>query len=121
MSTKSVQILSDLNALASGRDNYKNLRGLWSNAEPPAIPFLAMTLKDLTFIEDGNPSTLDSGGINFYKWRKLFVAINDCLQYREIPYLVNIDQEIEGYMTQEMAKATEMGDDAIYAASKKLE
>lgn len=116
-----MQILSDLNDLASGKDNYKNLRTLWANAEPPAIPFLAMTLKDLTFIEDGNPSTLDNGGINFYKWRKLFVAINDCLQYREIPYLLSKDPEIDDYIAQESSAAMDIGDDGVYAISKKLE
>lgn len=80
-----------------------------------------MTLKDLTFVEDGNPSTLDNGGINFYKWRKLSFVINECLQYRDIPYSYSKDKDVEEYLNQEILKSVEIGDEGIYALSKKLE
>lgn len=39
---------------------------------------LVVMLKDLIFIEDGNPTTTDSGGINFYKFR----------HFSQVPFLL---------------------------------
>ena len=50
-------------------------------------------LKDLTFIEDGNPDTL-SGLINFGKRTLLYKAIADMQQYQLKPYPFRPDPEL---------------------------
>jgi hypothetical protein len=50
-------------------------------------------LKDLTFIEDGNPDTL-AGLINFSKRMLLYKAIADMQQYQLKPYPFLADPEI---------------------------
>ncbi|KAH3732161.1 Ras guanine nucleotide exchange factor Q [Pelomyxa schiedti] len=48
--------------------NMKKYRNELAAAELPVIPYLAVFLKDLTFLEDGNPDMIDNGIIN---WKKI--------------------------------------------------
>jgi son of sevenless-like protein len=121
LSTKTAQQFEQLNDSVSGKDNYRYLRQKWGDAEPPAVPFLAMALKDLTFLEDGNPDRLETGGINFYKWRKLSEIVHDVLQYRDIPYPHQATEEVLSYIGKGMAEAKELGEDGIFKLSKKRE
>jgi len=80
--------------------NYSRYREFMQNTDPPSIPLLGVTLKDLTFVVDGNPDylygTKDSEHpiINFYKRRKLAEIINDLVRYQQIPFV-----EIQGQIT----------------------
>jgi hypothetical protein len=121
MSSKFLQTFEDLNELVSGKENYRPMRLLWVQAEPPAVPFLALSLKDLTFVEDGNPDKLETGGVNFYKWRKLSEVVHDVLSNRDLLYPYKIDVEAEACILRGIAEARELGEDGIYKLSKKRE
>jgi len=77
--------------------NYSRYREFMIHAERPCVPLLGVTLKDLTFVADGNPDflygTKDAPHpiINFYKRRKLAEIINDLIKYQQIPFV-----EIQG-------------------------
>ena len=79
------------------------------------------TLKDLTFIEDGNPDQLEGVGINFYKWRLVSDVIQEALQYQYIPYPYPSDTIVRSYLTAHIGKAVQLGDDGLYKQSKKVE
>eukprot|EP01128_Nolandella_sp_AFSM9_P001559 TRINITY_DN1175_c0_g1_i1.p1 TRINITY_DN1175_c0_g1~~TRINITY_DN1175_c0_g1_i1.p1 ORF type:complete len:844 (-),score=218.24 TRINITY_DN1175_c0_g1_i1:59-2443(-) len=49
-----------LQDFATPMGNFKNMRVIAENAQPPTIPPLALLVKDLTFIEDGNEDYSDS-------------------------------------------------------------
>jgi son of sevenless-like protein len=121
LSSKTTQQLEHLNESVSGKDNYRFLRQKWTDAEPPAVPFLAMALKDLTFIEDGNPDSLENGGINFYKWRKLSEVVHNIMQYRDIPYSVQPSDDVTNYLSKGIVEAKELAEDGIFKTSKKRE
>lgn len=121
VSSKLLTTFEELNELVSGKENYRPMRVLWAQAEPPAVPFLALSLKDLTFIEDGNPDKLETGGINFYKWRKLSEVVHDILSNRDLLYAFKADPEAESFILRGVAEAKELGEDGIYKLSKKRE
>lgn len=99
-----VQILENLNAVMRGDNAYKTYRETLARSAPPCIPYLyvfcfafillnnmelklslsisfrGVHLSDLTFIEDGNPDTID-GLINFTKRRLVFRVISDLVRY----------------------------------------
>jgi len=66
--------------------NYARYREYMLTIDPPIIPVLAVTLKDLTFVSDGNSDFLygtehsDRPIINFYKRRKLSEIIGDVVK-----------------------------------------
>lgn len=49
--------------LMSMTHNFRNYRDKLRNIAPPAIPYIGVTLQDLTFIDDGNPSFLGEVGV----------------------------------------------------------
>jgi son of sevenless-like protein len=121
LSTKQTHQLEHMSDLASGKENYRILRQLWTIAQPPAVPFLALTLKDLTFIEDGNPDKLEDGSTNFYKYRKMAEVIALCLSTRDIIPTTKPDTIFDAYLKKSIPIATELGDDGLYKLSKKRE
>jgi len=107
--------------LIEGGDNFRTLREMWSSVEPPAIPFLAITLRDLTFLEDGNPDLLEAGGINCYKWRKIAELIQDVLEYQHVVYEPVINQALQIYIQAKIDTAKQLGPAGLFAKSKKCE
>ena len=89
--------------------------------DPPPPICSVFTLKDLTFIEDGNPDQLEGVGINFYKWRLVSDVIQEALQYQNIPYPYPSDSVIRSYLSTHISKAVQLGEDGIYKQSKKVE
>lgn len=53
------------------QNNYKSYRENLSATETPAVPYIGVFLKDLTFICDGNPDYLRGGLINLHKRRQV--------------------------------------------------
>ena len=51
------------------QNNYKRCRDRLSTIPTPAVPYIGVFLKDLTFICDGNPDYLMGGLINVHKRR----------------------------------------------------
>ena len=75
VSQKLSEELEKLTIIFNSENNFKVYRQLDSKA--PSLPFLAVTLKDLTFLSDGNLDYYDDkpGLINFYKIRAISDAI----------------------------------------------
>ena len=53
------------------QNNYKRYRDRLSTIPTPAVPYIGVFLKDLTFICDGNPDYLRGGLINVHKRRQV--------------------------------------------------
>jgi RasGEF domain len=64
-------MLEQLMELASSQSNYINYRNELKARPLPALPYFGVFLKDLTFIEDGNPKYFDKerGIYNFERMR----------------------------------------------------
>jgi len=113
-------VLTELSALcnqASG--NNKNMREALARAPPPAIPPLAMYLKDLVFIEDGNPDFIREGLINVFKRRQTSNIILEIKQYQQQPYQF----EVVPYVRDSLPKlfTSNKNDDELWELSMKVE
>ena len=66
-------LLSELEHIMSPANNYSNYRKILSKRKDllkdhhPTLPYLGVFLKDLTFIEDGNPDTFSNKNLNISK------------------------------------------------------
>ncbi|XP_068123408.1 rap guanine nucleotide exchange factor 3 isoform X2 [Hyperolius riggenbachi] len=66
--------------------NHRSYRLAVAKLSPPLIPFLPLILKDLTFIHEGNRSTLDNL-VNFEKMRMIAKTIQMFHHYRSQSYI----------------------------------
>jgi hypothetical protein len=64
-------------------DNYVLYRRDVRVANAPCVPYIGTFLKDLTFLEDGNPTHTASGLVNFFKFRRIAEAIHSLLQFQQ--------------------------------------
>ncbi|EGG13835.1 regulator of chromosome condensation domain-containing protein [Cavenderia fasciculata] len=74
-----------LEKIVTPMKNYISLRHIMATVQPPCTPFIGTYLKDLTFIEDGNPPQI-GGLINFYKQRKISEVIFQIQQFQQVLY-----------------------------------
>jgi len=56
---------NELEDICNPQFNYKKYRKIEQEAEPPFIPFLGMHMRDMFFMNDGNPSKLSNGLMKF--------------------------------------------------------
>jgi len=78
-----VREFSDLMRSDSSFAAYRNKL---SGISPPAIPYIGVFLKDLVFIEDGNPDVVQDGLINFSKRTLLYSVIQRLQQFQMEEY-----------------------------------
>ena len=74
-------MMEKLQNTVSSDGRFKNLREALRRCDPPCIPYIGMYLSDLSFIEEGTPTTTEDGLLNFSKMRMvnnffLFVVIS---------------------------------------------
>jgi len=68
LSSKTQARLEKLEDIMSPTQNFLKLRDLIKVAEDkPLIPYLPLVLRDITFMNDGNPNKNDDGSVNFDK------------------------------------------------------
>ena len=91
MPEQSVELFKTLAELIDSQGAYKAMRDELKQSTPPCIPPMAMYLKDLIFIEDGNPDEIKSQPsqvplVNFFKRRKVAEVILKMREYQLSPY-----------------------------------
>jgi Ras-specific guanine nucleotide-releasing factor 2 len=64
--------VADLKELASTQNNCRNIRSAITLAEPPAVPYMALFLKDVFFIEEGNKDFTQDKKVNWSKMDGVF-------------------------------------------------
>lgn len=113
---KSNDKFDEFKTLMSNRGSYKNFRHMLHNVDPPCIPYLGVYLTDLTFIEDGNPNTLnESGLINFSKRRKIASVIRDIQQFQQTHYSLEVVAPLKDFSLNLQV----LSEDEAYEASLK--
>lgn len=79
-------VLDACTALMSGSQNFASYRRMVAQAPHPCIPYLGVTLKDLTFIEDGNPDIFEDGKVNLSKNIRIYTALLHIFAAQKFPY-----------------------------------
>jgi len=106
----------------SSDENYKLYRQLISNVKPPAIPLIGVYLKDITFINDGNPDTLEKdfgkpNFVNFNKREKLANVVLEIRKFQGTPYAGKRESVLRAFV----ANPAVLTEDQIWEASQACE
>ena len=112
LSVKNWRSFSKIEALLAMDNNYRQLREEIKQASLPIIPFVAVLLHDLTFIEDGNPSRLESGLINFVKHAMVADVVGSIVRYQSLGYHLAPVSSIAAFVSAEQPS-----DDELYSLS----
>jgi len=79
-------VYQEYEALMSPNGSFARYREHLSHVNPPCIPFLAVYLSDLTFIDEGNSGTSPEGLINFDKYQLVYKVISKVQLYQADSY-----------------------------------
>jgi len=100
---KSIDDLNLLEEFVSPESNFKMYRGMLkelalNSCQSPTIPYIGLYLKDLTFIEDGNPDFVGNNLINFEKRNLVSRVILEIMRYQQRPYNLLVVPRIRSFL-----------------------
>lgn len=113
-----VVVWDKIKTLMDPSNNFMNYRKLWISSELPKIPTPTVFLKDLTFIEEGNPDLDGNGMINFNKLVMLGRCIGQLKSSQDSNYPYTIHPRIYKYLSKE---TTSLSSADIVRSSKNCE
>lgn len=94
LSSEGFKLYLELNNFISCENNYRDLREETNKAKgKPYIPYLALYLKELAYIEEG-PKYLINGLINVDKIRRVTGVIEEFLDFKYNAYLFRISSDL---------------------------
>ncbi len=94
LSSEGLKLLLELTNFISCENNYRGLREETSKAKgKPYIPYLALYLKELAYIEEG-PKYLINGLVNVEKMRKVSSIIEEFFEFKLNAYLFKISSDL---------------------------
>ena len=81
--------LAEIEGSISPLNNFKGYRQLLDSPslEPPFLPIVSLFLKDLLFLNDGNPKRLESGLLNVGKLWSVQQAIDTFMSFQAVAYI----------------------------------
>jgi hypothetical protein len=95
----------------SGTSNFKNYRSVLKDSPKPVLPYLAVLLKDILFIEEGNPNMRPNGMVNFEKMAMLSKAFSMLKDYQSCPFKFPENFEILDLLSSERLQFDVIKDD----------
>mmetsp|Transcript_17426 Transcript_17426/g.44379 ORF Transcript_17426/g.44379 Transcript_17426/m.44379 type:complete len:1036 (-) Transcript_17426:126-3233(-) len=96
---KLLEKFKTIETLMSPQGSFKNFRNALHKSKCPAIPYLGVYLGDLTFMEDGNPDTIDDA-INFKKRKLVYKQIAEMSFYQLEPYNFPLVEPIYTFLSE---------------------
>lgn len=116
LSSKYVAIFEEITKFIATEGNYRNYRLALSKVELPANPYLGVFLRDLTFIEDGNPDFVEDDSLmNFEKMRMISNVLSTIAKYQKVPYNFEPVPVIQDYIIN--GTAVNLSDSALHKYS----
>jgi len=102
LDTKTKNRFDEIMKLTHSSQNYKNYREALKAATVPVLPYLALFLRDLTFIEDGNSNHMVAQTeINFLKMRMLAKVFKSITHYQQAAsYIFTPVPQLQQYLLQ---------------------
>eukprot|EP01129_Flabellula_baltica_P000516 TRINITY_DN10506_c0_g1_i1.p1 TRINITY_DN10506_c0_g1~~TRINITY_DN10506_c0_g1_i1.p1 ORF type:complete len:512 (-),score=104.88 TRINITY_DN10506_c0_g1_i1:28-1563(-) len=117
----------EIELILSSEGSYSVLREELRLSNPPALPYLGLYLRDLTFIEDGNhnfiPVQTEDGEIevvNFDKMRKVSTVIKDIRLFQQGAYNFNLVEPIYDFLLA-LPQTNEEYETELYKKSRLIE
>lgn len=115
-----MNVFKAIKTLVSTNNNSRELRNEMRALKPPCVCHLGLTLKDLTFIDDGNPDRVSHGMINVKKLLMITETIDWVMECQSIPYTMNTELHpgIRDYLEREFVL---INDETLWQLSQKIE
>eukprot|EP00484_Ammonia_sp_Unknown_P006978 CAMPEP_0197075836 /NCGR_PEP_ID=MMETSP1384-20130603/211811_1 /TAXON_ID=29189 /ORGANISM="Ammonia sp." /LENGTH=1092 /DNA_ID=CAMNT_0042514685 /DNA_START=40 /DNA_END=3318 /DNA_ORIENTATION=- len=109
----------ELRIVMKANSNFKNLRRLQLETNPPMLPYFGLFAQDLIMIEETNKKNrADDGSINWETLWKEYRAIDAHLKYQHSEYANLVtDATVQRWMNKELSMAGKLDDDFIYKTS----
>eukprot|EP00019_Armaparvus_languidus_P009515 CAMPEP_0168579996 /NCGR_PEP_ID=MMETSP0420-20121227/540_1 /TAXON_ID=498008 /ORGANISM="Pessonella sp." /LENGTH=1291 /DNA_ID=CAMNT_0008614041 /DNA_START=42 /DNA_END=3917 /DNA_ORIENTATION=+ len=115
LSKRTLQLLTDFEAMMNMEGSYGRYRRVLKKCTAPCVPYVGVSLMDLTFIEEGNPDNIGSL-INFAKRRLVVDVIRELESYRA-HYGITASPDIVAFLKT----LPQMDDKELYRRSLALE
>lgn len=117
---KYTSALDALMEIMDNKNNFKNYRDLIAKRpkNEPMIGYMGLVLKDLTFMEDGNPNK-EEDMYNFDKFRMISDVISEVIRWQKMKYNFLAIKEIQDYI--ENATTWALNDNQLFKYAEKLE
>ena len=97
---KYLNYLTELEELFSVGGSHKKFReSIRMSVGTACIPYIGVYLKDLTFIEDGNPNRINGKLINWSKKMLLYNRISELRRFQLIQYNITTNSKLLGYLS----------------------
>ena len=116
LSKQDKQLHEELLEYIQPKGNFKFLRNEIKKSIPPCIPYIGLYLKDLIFIEDGNPNEIN-GKINFTKRTKISNLLKEINSYQQVPFELIIIKEL----SDKLIESERVSEDVLNLLSYKRE
>ncbi|KAJ7717075.1 ras guanine nucleotide exchange factor domain-containing protein [Mycena maculata] len=81
--------------------NFIKYRAMMTSVIPPCVPFIAIFLLTLQFIQDSNPDNLQGSLVNFRKWQMASEVINDIKRW-QAPFNFHTIPSIQAYIEESL-------------------
>jgi len=120
MNSKALKTVDVFMELMSSESSFKRYREDLKSSNEPCVPFIGVTLSDLTFLEDGNPDFILGSLIN---WQKRTLVSRGLIEFTELQrlckYTIEETPMLQGF--QRRVKDGQQTAEELYRLSLKLE
>jgi len=99
ISSDRIKTFEKLHAIMRPDASFKSYRSSLMNAAPPILPYVGISLTDLTFIEDGNQDGT-AEQVNFKKRELLYKSIREVIQYQVDTYQFEIVEPLNTFLQE---------------------
>jgi hypothetical protein len=109
--TRLVGVVEELNGLMSNLQNYKEYRNAISSTKGPTLPYLGVYLRDIIFIDEGNPNYVGDkreGLINFEKLQLIGDVLVQLKKWQASGYFVEPNWVMREYLEKLLVLPEEM-------------
>ena len=111
-------MLTELSEVFGVETNYFPYKKLLQSKEPPIVPYLGVFLRDLTFIEVGNPTYHEGKIVNYEKFRMIAAVFNEFTSFQKDKYDFVENRQLQTIFRFSIEP---MEEDHLFALSLKLE
>jgi len=99
ISSERIKTFEKLHATMRPDASFKSYRTCLTNATPPILPYVGISLTDLTFIEDGNQDGT-ANQVNFKKRELLYKSIREVIQHQVDPYHYEVVEPLSTFLQE---------------------
>jgi son of sevenless-like protein len=93
-------VFSELQALFSTSGNFKTYRATIAACTPPALPYVGLSLQDLTFLETNKDTKVVATMtmVNLEKWERISAVLFELNRFQSVPFPLRSMPVVQTYL-----------------------